>query len=61
MVAACILRRQQLIVKGMADPYESRAVGHRSGVSTVGDLVTGRLDADDLYVGVVGCSLQEIR
>lgn len=25
------------------------------------DLVTGRLDADDLYVGVVGCSLQEIR
>ncbi|KAI0072968.1 hypothetical protein K474DRAFT_1723915 [Panus rudis PR-1116 ss-1] len=34
MVAACIIRRKQLMSIGMADPYTSKPVAHRSGIST---------------------------
>ena len=38
MVAACIVRRQQLIANGMDDPYSGKGIGQRSGISTVGYL-----------------------
>ncbi|KAI0701909.1 inositol hexakisphosphate-domain-containing protein [Cerioporus squamosus] len=34
MVAACIVRRKQLIDRGLEDPYSAKSVGSRSGVST---------------------------
>ncbi|THH28320.1 hypothetical protein EUX98_g5857 [Antrodiella citrinella] len=49
MVAACIVRRQQLIVKGMADPYETRTVGLKSGVSTP----SGNQATDDRIVQAI--------
>lgn len=35
MVAACLLRRKQLIARGFEDPFVNRSGSHRSGVSTV--------------------------
>lgn len=35
MVAACIVRRKQLIDRGLEDPYAPRSVASRSGVNTV--------------------------
>lgn len=35
MVAACIVRRKQLIDRGLEDPYTPRSAGSRSGISTV--------------------------
>ncbi|TBU33470.1 inositol hexakisphosphate-domain-containing protein [Dichomitus squalens] len=35
MVAACLVRRKQLIDRGLEDPYSARSVGSRSGMSTV--------------------------
>ncbi|KAI0635643.1 inositol hexakisphosphate-domain-containing protein [Trametes polyzona] len=34
MVAACIVRRKQLLDRGLEDPYATRSVGSRSGIST---------------------------
>lgn len=36
MVAACIVRRKQVIDNGLEDPYAARSVGSKSGLSTVG-------------------------
>lgn len=35
MVAACILRRKQLMENGLEDPFAPKSSTHRSGVSTV--------------------------
>lgn len=35
MVAACIVRRKQLLDRGLDDPYATRSVGSRSGINTV--------------------------
>lgn len=35
MVAACILRRKQLIERGLEDPFAAKSGIYRSGVSTV--------------------------
>ncbi|KAI9061062.1 hypothetical protein FKP32DRAFT_1576534 [Trametes sanguinea] len=35
MVAACIVRRKQLIDSGLEDPYAARSVGSKSGLSTI--------------------------
>lgn len=35
MVAACIVRRKQLLDRGLEDPYATRSIGSRSGISTV--------------------------
>ena len=35
MVAACIVRRKQLIERGLEDTFRPRSPAHRSGVSTV--------------------------
>ncbi|KAI8980087.1 inositol hexakisphosphate-domain-containing protein [Trametes punicea] len=34
MVAACIVRRKQVIDRGLEDPYAARSVGSKSGLST---------------------------
>ncbi|KAI0360175.1 hypothetical protein OH77DRAFT_1394828 [Trametes cingulata] len=34
MVAACIVRRKQLIDRGLEDPYAAKSVGSKSGLST---------------------------
>ncbi|KAI0707157.1 inositol hexakisphosphate-domain-containing protein [Earliella scabrosa] len=34
MIAACIVRRKQLIDRGLEDPYTARSAGSRSGIST---------------------------
>ncbi|KAH9856633.1 inositol hexakisphosphate-domain-containing protein [Lenzites betulinus] len=34
MVAACIVRRKQLLDRGLEDPYAARSAGSRSGLST---------------------------
>ncbi|TFK90507.1 hypothetical protein K466DRAFT_660775 [Polyporus arcularius HHB13444] len=34
MVAACIVRRKQVIDRGLEDPYSAKSVGSKSGVST---------------------------
>lgn len=39
MVAACIIRRKQLMNLGLEDPYAVRSVGSRSGISSVSDIV----------------------
>lgn len=35
MVAACIIRRKQLITLGLEDPYAPKSVGSRSGINSV--------------------------
>ena len=35
MVAACIVRRKQLIDRGLDDPYAARSAGSKSGINTV--------------------------
>lgn len=35
MVAACLVRRKQLIDQGIEDPFITRPGGHKSGISTV--------------------------
>lgn len=35
MVAACIIRRKQVIAREMEDPYVGKTVGLRPGVNTV--------------------------
>ncbi|KIP04476.1 hypothetical protein PHLGIDRAFT_75887 [Phlebiopsis gigantea 11061_1 CR5-6] len=40
MAAACIIRRKQLIDRGLDDPFAPRSGSHRSGISTVSRLST---------------------
>ena len=50
MVAACIVRRKQLIDRGLEDPYSARSVGSRSGMSTVSAMCLHSVDVTDNYL-----------
>ncbi|KAI0649419.1 inositol hexakisphosphate-domain-containing protein [Trametes meyenii] len=45
MVAACIVRRKQLLDRGLEDPYATRSVGSRSGLSTPSGLAQAPTNA----------------
>ncbi|OJT02262.1 Paladin [Trametes pubescens] len=45
MVAACIVRRKQLLDRGLDDPYATRSVGSRSGISTPSGLAQAPTNA----------------
>ena len=43
MVAACIVRRKQLIDRGLDDPYAARSAGSKSGINTVSGALSHKL------------------
>ncbi|EIW57292.1 uncharacterized protein TRAVEDRAFT_59033 [Trametes versicolor FP-101664 SS1] len=45
MVAACIVRRKQLLDRGLEDPYATRSIGSRSGISTPSGLAQAPTNA----------------